>query len=543
MATIGGGRYELGEPIASGAIGVVLHAVDTGTGEPVAIKRLRPETAGHPESVIGFLAEAEILAQLRHPTIVRLRELLSEPDGYALVLDLVPGADLRRRVRDSGPLPPAAAVQIVATVAEALGYLHGKGFLHGDIKPGNMVLPDDSSGVRLVDFGVSRRVGQIDRTTYATPEYAAPEVVLGNAPGTAADVYALGMVLYELCCGRSAYRGGTSDEVLNRHLTCVPVPPPGLPESVWPVVSACLALHPAHRPDAVTLPARLRALMPDLSALAAPEPLAADAVTWWPREADETAPILGLRRVAWVPAARQNPESAAPERMVAVPMPDDAPAAPFPTAPAPSTTTGEGAPGDPVRADAGPARATVVSAQAAEPAGWRAPLWPTGPTEQPSPATAVGPAALHPQYGAAHSGRAAAPAWQSDPIWAPDAEAAPPPPGSRLPLLVGVGAAVLVLLGLLALGGWLLRDQFTGDTPAATQSHTPTPAPTAGQGTPQSTSKPSGTTAPTTTPVAPTATPAAPGTPGATAKPSGQPTSPATLPTLPSIGAPFPSFP
>ena len=101
MGTIGGGRYELGAPIASGAIGVVVRAVDTGTGEPVAVKRLRPETAGHPESVLGFLAEAEILAQLRHPAIVRLRDLLSEP-GHSRT-DLSTQVDGALRAPSSAP--------------------------------------------------------------------------------------------------------------------------------------------------------------------------------------------------------------------------------------------------------------------------------------------------------------------------------------------------------------------------------------------------------------------------------------------------------
>jgi serine/threonine protein kinase len=543
MGTIGGGRYELGAPIASGAIGVVVRAVDTGTGEPVAVKRLRPETAGHPESVLGFLAEAEILAQLRHPAIVRLRDLLSEPDGYALVLDLVPGADLRRRVREGGPLAPALAVQIVATVADALGYLHGRGFLHGDIKPGNVVLPDDGTAVRLVDFGVSRRIGQTDRATYATPEYVAPEVVLGQVPGTAADVYALGMVLFELCCGRSAFRGGTADEVLNRHLTCAPVPPPGLAESIWPVISDCLATHPGHRPPAAALPARLHALVPALSGLAAPEPLAPDAVTWWPREADETAPILGLRRVAWVPATRQNPDPAALERMVAVPMPD----APMPDAAAdrsaePPTSVPPAPPVPiwptslaplPVSPPAGPFPPSAAPE-------WPAPATVTGSPDGPSYATPV-PSPT----GSGHPmapGRAAVPAAVPPPSWQTESPAGTPPK-SRLPLLLGVGAAVLVVLGLIVLGGFLLRGQFTGDSPAAKPSPSPSVAATAAQ--------PSGSASapapqPTASAPSPGPQPSASPKPGGSrtpGNPNPQPTGTPANPAVPSIGASLPGFP
>jgi Protein kinase domain len=488
MTTIGAGRYQLGDEIARGAIGVVLRGTVTATGEPVAVKRLRPETAGHPESVVGFLGEAEILSQLAHPGIVRLRELLAESDGYALVLDLLEGADLRRRVRGGGPLAPALAVSVAAAVADALAYLHAQGYLHGDIKPGNIVLPDDGSPAQLVDFGVARRIGQGDRATYATPEYVAPEVVLGGAPTPAADVYALGMVLFELACGRSAYRGGASDEVMRRHLTCVPVPPPGLPEPLWPVISDCLSFDAARRPSATTVAATLRPLAGRLAALPASGPIPDDVVTWWPREAEDTAPVLGLQRVAWVPASRQSPEPAAPERLVAVPMPDRGRAA------------------------------------APEPDGLLAGL---------------GAAGAEPIRGGA-----AVPVWPGDQAPAASANR------SKLPLLIGVGAAVLVLLALLALGGWLLRGQFGGG-PVAGPSTSPsksTPAPSASE------PAPTGSTSSDSTPVPASPSDAGipandqaspePGEPTSTPKthPTAEPTP--TLPSgLPSIGAPLPTFP
>jgi serine/threonine-protein kinase len=489
MAVVGAGRYELGTEIARGAIGVVWRAVDTATGEPVAVKRLRPETAALPDSVVGFLGEAEILGQLRHPSVVRLRELVRESDGYALVLDFVDGQDLRRRVRAGGPLPPAVAVGIVAAIAEALGYVHGRGYVHGDIKPGNIVAPQDGSPVRLVDFGVARRVGQTDRATYATPEYVSPEVVLGGIPGTAADVYALGMVLYELCTGRSAFRGGGSDDVLRRHLTCVPVPPPGLAEPVWPVIQACLAFEPSHRPSAAPFANQLRALLLSLAGLPAPAPLAPDAVTWWPREADETAPILGLQRVVWMPANRQNPEAASPERVVAVPMP---------------VRDGVLAPGG---TPAGQGVEPLTAAVGALPpvAGYSAGAFPVG-----------GPAGYDPAAGY----RTGASGQQ--------------PGRSRVPLVIGVVVAVVVLLGLVAGGGYLLRDQIFGTGPVAGPTNQPTAS---------TSPRPSGSPSPQISPSrSATASPSTAGTPG-NPKPSGTVTG-IPLPTgIPSIGAPLPTFP
>src|SRR2546430_7176426 len=158
MRTVGSGRYELEAEIAKGAIGTVWRGRDTVTGQRVAVKQLRPEAAGQPDLVEAFLAEWRILADLDHPCLVRARELVRGGDTYALVLDLVNGQDLRRRLRTDGPLPPAVAADVVAQAADALAYLHARGLVHGHIKPGNILVPVDGSPVRLTDFGVARRM-------------------------------------------------------------------------------------------------------------------------------------------------------------------------------------------------------------------------------------------------------------------------------------------------------------------------------------------------------------------------------------------------
>src|SRR5207244_2862418 len=97
------------------------------------------------------------------------------------------------------------------------------------------------------------RIGDADRALLATPEYVAPEVVAGDPPSPAADVYAVGIVLYEMLAGRSPFRGGPSSEVLRRYADCVAVPPPGTPAPLWSLIEACLQTDPRLRPDAQTL--------------------------------------------------------------------------------------------------------------------------------------------------------------------------------------------------------------------------------------------------------------------------------------------------
>ncbi|MFF5230402.1 protein kinase [Dactylosporangium sp. NPDC000521] len=323
--TLLGDRYRLETEVARGAIGAVWRAYDEQTGQWVAVKVMRAEAAEVPELVDGFLGEAELLAGLDHPSVLRVHNLITGKGLLAIAMELVGGPDLRRRLRADGPLPPAVAAEVVAQVADALAYVHAAGIVHGDVKPGNLLVPLDGGPVRLADFGVARRLDQPAGPTHATPEYVAPEVVAGGLPSPASDVYALGVVLFELICGRSPYRGGSPNDVLRRHADCVPVPPPGMPAALWPIIEACMELDPRMRPAAASIVGRLRVAEGALDGFEPLPRLPAEAVTFWVRSAEQTAPVSApVRRVDWVPlpTAPTSPAAASAALMVAVPIKD-----------------------------------------------------------------------------------------------------------------------------------------------------------------------------------------------------------------------------
>ncbi|MGI5245311.1 protein kinase domain-containing protein [Dactylosporangium sp. CA-139066] len=321
--TLLGNRYRLESEVARGAIGAVWRAYDTQANEWVAVKILRSEAAEVPELKDGFLGEAELLAGLEHPSVIRVKNLVTDKGVLAIAMELVNGPDLRRRLRAEGPLPPAVAAEVVAQVADALAYVHANGIVHGDVKPGNLLVPTDGGPVRLADFGVARRLDRPAGPTHATPEYVSPEVVAGATPSPSADVYALGVVLFELICGRSPYRGGSPNEVLRRHADCVAVPPPGMPAALWPVIEACMEIDPRMRPTAASIVGRLRAAEGALDGFEPLPRLPAEAVTFWQRSAEQTAPVQApVRRVDWVPlpTAPTSPAAASAALMMAVPI-------------------------------------------------------------------------------------------------------------------------------------------------------------------------------------------------------------------------------
>ncbi|MER6944839.1 protein kinase [Nonomuraea sp. NPDC000554] len=258
-----GSAYRLVEIVGEGGMGTVWRALDRRTGEQVAAKLLNPRLGAEPDVVARFVRERTVLVRLRHPAIVSIRDFVLEGDRIAIVMDLVSGGDLGQLVRRSGTLPPGRAAAMTASLAEALAHAHEQGVVHCDVKPSNVLVDEQTGALKLTDFGISRILHtttlNTTGTVAGTPVYIAPEILRGERPSPAADVYALGMLLYELLAGRAPFAGGHGLSALNSALHMAPRRLDGMPASLWTVISDCTAKDPAARPPLAKVSAALRA--------------------------------------------------------------------------------------------------------------------------------------------------------------------------------------------------------------------------------------------------------------------------------------------
>ncbi|WP_052359487.1 serine/threonine protein kinase [Actinoplanes friuliensis] len=268
-----GNSYILICPVGQGATGTVWRGIERTSGEQVAVKLLHEGLLRQPKLVTRFVQERTILMLVKHENIVGVRDLFSAGESLGLVMDFVAGGSLRERLRSDGTLAPGEAARLLAQVAAALAEAHALGVVHRDVKPDNILLQagDTRADVRLTDFGIARVIDAAGLTTphsiIGTPHYMAPEVITGGDACAAADVYALGVVLYELVAGRTPYAGEPL-AVLRRHLDDEPDRPAGMPDRIWSVIESCLDKDPAGRPAAGDLATVLR----DLARILASEP-------------------------------------------------------------------------------------------------------------------------------------------------------------------------------------------------------------------------------------------------------------------------------
>jgi eukaryotic-like serine/threonine-protein kinase len=253
-------RYELRSLIATGGMGQVWRAHDRRLSRPVAVKVLRSEYAGDPEFLARFRAEARHAALLGHRNVTAVfdyGETLPGPGAAGgehlawLVMELVPGESLAAVRRRVGALPAEQVLEVVAQAGAGLGAAHEAGIVHRDVKPGNLLLRPEGS-VAVTDFGIAwsaesvalTRTGQV----IGTAHYLSPEQARGRPATPASDVYALGMVAYELLAGRRAFEGESSVAVALQQLHDEPDPlPASVPAPVRELVAAMLVKDAAHR--------------------------------------------------------------------------------------------------------------------------------------------------------------------------------------------------------------------------------------------------------------------------------------------------------
>jgi serine/threonine-protein kinase len=246
-----GGRYELGAVVGRGATSDVYRARDLCLGREVAVKVLAPDLADDPRVRARFVSEARIAAALTHRNVVRVHDIGLD-DGAYLVMEHVVGGTLADEIR-RGPATLDRTVQVADAVLAALAAAHARGVLHRDIKPGN-VLVTAGGGIRLTDFGIAvsgRRPARLARVVLGTPAYLAPERLAGHLGSVRSDLYAVGVLLYEMLAGRRPFSGESADEVRRAVMSGRVVPlgriRPDLPRPVVDVVARAMHRDPARR--------------------------------------------------------------------------------------------------------------------------------------------------------------------------------------------------------------------------------------------------------------------------------------------------------
>jgi hypothetical protein len=267
--TLGG--YELQGVLGRGGMATTFRAHRSGDREAVAVKVPHESCLADQTFVARFLREGKLGEQLHHPRIVRILAAGDENGRPYLAMELISGRTLKEELRATGPLPLRRAVEIARDIAEALDYAHAKGVVHRDLKPENvMILPDGT--VKVMDFGIARVTNQGELTTtnvfLGTPLYAAPEMVDPKRVDHRADLYALGIILYEMLEGTVPFSADSPYRILEMHQRA-PLPtretlPRRVPARVWSLVERLCEKNPAARyPGAEALLVELNRLLAD----------------------------------------------------------------------------------------------------------------------------------------------------------------------------------------------------------------------------------------------------------------------------------------
>jgi serine/threonine protein kinase len=280
------GSYRLLATIGTGGMGNIYSAEHVRLGRRVGLKVLKPELTRRVDVVKRFFAEARAVSEVGHPNIVDIHDFVEdgsvEPPLIYMVMELLVGCDLAQRIRSVGPMEPAEVVPIAVQVANALIAVHRLNILHRDLKPENIFLverPGAVPHVKLLDFGVATTFGDRESlgltapgATVGTPQYMAPEQILGAPLDERTDLYSLGVVLYDMLTNSVPFQSSQFGEVLVKHVEARPDPIVArrlaqgrgpVPRDLEDVVMRCLEKKPDHRfPNAAALREALVACVP-----------------------------------------------------------------------------------------------------------------------------------------------------------------------------------------------------------------------------------------------------------------------------------------
>lgn len=319
------GRYRIDAPIARGGMSMVFRGTDTRLDRPVAIKVMDPKFAGDPQFLTRFEFEARAVAKLKHPGLVAVYDQGVDGEYPFLIMELVEGGTLRELLRERGPMPPHAVRAVAEPVLRAIGTAHDAGLVHRDVKPEN-VLVSDAGEVKIADFGLVRAVAAANTTSASvilgTAAYLSPEQVTTGTADARSDVYAFGILIFELLTGQVPFTGDNSLSVAYQRVEN-DVPPPsrfigGVPPEFDELVATATARDPEKRyADAHQMAAALQSIAMTLNLPAYRVPA--------PRDSAEH--LSESFHTSAVPAAvTPNPVAAAPVPLPA--GPHHAPAGP-----------------------------------------------------------------------------------------------------------------------------------------------------------------------------------------------------------------------
>ena len=275
-----GGRYRIIAPLGEGGMATLWRAMDEQLDREVAVKLLRPQFGNDPGFAARFKQEARSAGSLSHPNIVSVYDYGTDAEtgGQFIVMQLIDGEDLAAILQKRGPLKTEDAVRIAIGVASALEAAHRRGIVHRDVKPGNILIDHD---VKVTDFGIARAVAEasmtVTGTTLGSVHYFSPEQARGDEVTGQSDVYALGIVLYEMLTGRRPFEGDSAAGVALKRLNEDPLPPTvhgPVPPALSAIVMRAMERDPARRfPDAGAFAEALRVWQRDPDAAGADAPL------------------------------------------------------------------------------------------------------------------------------------------------------------------------------------------------------------------------------------------------------------------------------